>query len=76
MEQHEIELIEKYSGKDVELKSLWDLHLDYERQLEKLQKKAALTPVEETEIKELKKKKLAGKTKLQQLLERYKTTEA
>ncbi len=76
MEQHEIELIEKYSGKDVELKSLWDLHLDYERQLEKLQKKPALTPVEETEIKELKKKKLAGKTKLQQLLERYKTTEA
>lgn len=76
MEKREIELIEKYSGQDVELKALWDLHLDYERQLEKLQKKTALTPVEETEVKELKKKKLAGKTKLQQLLERYKTTEA
>jgi len=76
MEQHEITLIEKYSAQDNEVKALWDLHLDYERQLEKLQKKPALTPIEETEVKELKKKKLAGKTKLQQLLERYKSTEA
>lgn len=76
MEQREIELIEKYSEKDNELKALWDLHADYERQLDKLLKKPALTPVEETEVKELKKKKLAGKTKLQQLLERYKSAEA
>lgn len=76
MEQHEIELIEKYSEKDNELKALWDLHADYERQLDKLLRKPALTPVEETEVKELKKKKLAGKTKLQQLLERYKSAEA
>ncbi len=76
MEQHEIELIEKYGQKDNELKALWDLHADYEQRLEKLLKKPALTPVEETEVRELKKKKLAGKTKLQQLLERYKSAEA
>jgi hypothetical protein len=73
MEQHEIQLIEKHSEVDAELKALWDLHVGYKKQLEALMAKPGLTEVEEMEIKELKKKKLAGKTKLQQILDRYKT---
>ena len=72
MEAYEIELIEKHSVQDNELSSLWALHRDYERQLDKLLKKPALSPAEEADMKDLKKKKLAGKTRLIQLLEKYK----
>jgi uncharacterized protein YdcH (DUF465 family) len=42
----------------------------------KLEGKPFLSPVVEQEIKELKKKKLAGKTKLQALLDKYRQQEA
>ncbi len=72
MEQRDIELIEKYKKQDVELSTLWDEHLFYEQQLEKLENKPYLTPKEDSLVKELKKKKLSGKTKLQTILDRYK----
>lgn len=72
MEQHEISLIEKYSVNDTELKALWDLHLDYERQIQALLAKGSLSQSEENDLKELKKKKLAGKTRLIQIIDRYK----
>ncbi len=71
MEQHEIELIERYSEKDVELKTLWEEHLLYEQQLEKLEKKPYLAPSDERVVKEIKKKKLSGKTKIQKIMDRY-----
>lgn len=73
MEPQELAIIEKNLNNDAELKALWDLHLDYERRLDKLSKKPYLTPSEEADVKELKKKKLAGKTKLQTLLNKYKS---
>lgn len=72
MEPRELEIIDKYSDKDVELKSLWEEHLLYEKQLEKFEKKPYLTPSEEKVVRDIKKKKLAGKTKLQSILDRYK----
>ncbi|EPR42178.1 hypothetical protein dsx2_0105 [Desulfovibrio sp. X2] len=72
MEPQELSLIEKNLAQDAELKALWDLHLDYERRLDRLSKKPYLSPNEELELKELKKKKLAGKTKLQAVLNKYK----
>ncbi|SDN32933.1 hypothetical protein SAMN04488516_101416 [Desulfonauticus submarinus] len=75
MEQYELELIAKYSDKDPELKSLWEDHLEYEKKLEKFESKPFLTPEEELEVKELKKMKLAGKTKLLALLNKYKDME-
>ncbi|WP_456324556.1 DUF465 domain-containing protein [Desulfonauticus submarinus] len=75
MEQYELELIAKYSDKDPELKSLWEDHLEYEKKLEKFESKPFLTPEEELEVKELKKMKLAGKTNLLALLNKYKDME-
>ncbi|WP_028574496.1 hypothetical protein [Desulfonatronovibrio hydrogenovorans] len=75
MEQFELELIAKYGEKDEELKQLWDDHISYEKILEKYETKPFLTPVEEQEVKELKKKKLAGKTKMHTILDKYKTAE-
>ena len=75
MEQRDLDLIEKYSGQDAELKVLWEEHTLYEKQLGKLEKKSFLKPDEERVVRELKKKKLSGKTKLQNILDRYRTTE-
>jgi uncharacterized protein YdcH (DUF465 family) len=71
MDKRDIDLIEQHIGDDGELKVLWDEHLEFERQLEKLESKSFRTPAEDTEMKELKKKKLAGKTKLETVLRKY-----
>lgn len=75
MEARDLELLEKYGAEDNELKALWDQHIAYEKMLEKLESKTYLSPTETQEMKELKKKKLAGKTKLQGLLDKYENSE-
>ena len=75
MEQYESELIARYGENDPELKALWDEHIAFEKRLEKFESKPFLTPAEELEMKELKKKKLAGKTRMQAILEKYKAME-
>ncbi len=75
MEQYELELIAKYGEKDEELKKLWEQHLEYERQVEKLENKPYLTPQDDLELKRIKKLKLAGKTKIQRILEKYRKLE-
>ncbi len=76
MENSARTLIEKYESQDSELRALWQQHQDYEKMIVKLEGKPFLSPVVEQEIKELKKKKLAGKTKLQALLDKYRQQEA
>lgn len=71
MEKKDLDLIAGIADKSPEVKILWEEHLLYERQLEKLEKKTYRTPEEERVVKEIKKKKLAGKTKLQKILDRH-----
>ncbi|MBG0775858.1 MAG: DUF465 domain-containing protein [Desulfovibrionaceae bacterium] len=75
MEQRDLVLIEKMASQDSELKALWEEHLLYETQLEKLESKPFLTPAEERVVKEIKKKKLGGKTKIQAILDRSRQME-
>ncbi len=75
MEQYELELIAKYGDKDEELKRLWEQHLEYEKQVERLENKPYLTPEDDIELKKIKKLKLAGKTKIQAILEKYRKME-
>ncbi len=72
MEERDIRIIEQYGETDPELKSLWEEHMLYEKQLEKFEGKVYLTPSEEREVKLLKKQKLEGKTKLAAALDKYK----
>ncbi|GFM35349.1 DUF465 domain-containing protein [Desulfovibrio psychrotolerans] len=76
MEARDIELLEKFLPQDVELKTLWDEHIIYKKQLEKLENKSFRTPAEELTLKEIKKLKLDGKTRLHMLLEKYRNAEA
>ncbi len=72
MEAQELALIEQHRDKDAELQTLWEEHVLYEKQLEKLESKPFLSPQEENLAKDIKKKKLLGKTKIQGILDRYK----
>lgn len=75
MESADLQLIEKHMDQDYELKALYEQHVEYEKILEKFEGRAYLSPTQTQEIKQLKKKKLAGKTKLQLLLDKYRQSE-
>lgn len=69
MEARDVERIKKYGPDNAELQALYDQHLEYGRMLEKLEGRTYQSPAQQQEIKELKKKKLAGKTKLLSILD-------
>ena len=71
MEQRDKLLIEKHIDHDEELKKFVDEHVLFEKQLEELNDKVYLTPDEEMKQKELKKLKLAGRDKIEQILKKY-----
>ncbi|WP_027722532.1 DUF465 domain-containing protein [Maridesulfovibrio zosterae] len=72
MEQREIDLIENLVGQDSDISALWTQHNEYKKLIDKLEAKSFLSETEIQEVKALKKKKLAGKTKLQSLLDKHK----
>ena len=76
METGDLALIEQLKEQDPELQALWEQHVEYEKILEKFEGKPYLSPTQLEEVKQLKKKKLAGKTKLTLLLDKYRETEA
>lgn len=76
MDQRELDLLEKHAPNDPELKSLWDDHVLYEKQVEKLESKSFRTPTEEQTLKQLKKQKLENKTRLMDILDRLKKEQA
>ena len=75
MDQRDLDLIAKYGEADPELKSLYEEHIAFEKILDKMEGKPFLTPSEETELKEIKKKKLTGKTRIETLLMKYRKAE-
>ncbi|MEZ0574961.1 hypothetical protein [Halodesulfovibrio aestuarii] len=75
MEVRDVELLEKHLPHDENLKALWDEHILFEKRLDKLKSKQILTPQEKVSLKELKKQKLDGKTKIQIMLDRYRELE-
>ncbi len=71
MEKKDQDLIEQLISNEPELKGLWDKHQQYERLLEKLERKNYLNPEEQQEKKKLQVAKLAGKTKIEQILVKH-----
>lgn len=69
MEQRDIERIEQLAAQDSQVNALWTQHNEYKKLIAKMESKSYLSETESQEVKELKKKKLAGKTKLQALLD-------
>lgn len=73
MEKYDEELISQWITKDQELKQYVEQHREFKRKLEELEKKPYLTTAEATERKKLKKLKLRGKDKIEEILSRYRS---
>jgi hypothetical protein len=71
MEKRDIELIEKFSVVDEELKKEVEEHRKFEEMLNDFNKRAYLTPEEEVEKKRIKKLKLRGRDKIEEILVKY-----
>jgi len=76
MEKQDLEIIEKHITDDHMLASLYNEHLEYERVLEKFNNKPYLTPSEEVERKNLQKKKLMGRDRIEMILREYRKKES
>lgn len=71
METQDLQLIKTYLPEDKELATLYEEHVSFERRLAKLDNKLFLTPEEECVRKDLQKKKLLGKDRMEGLLKKY-----
>lgn len=71
MEQRDVELIQKFSSSDLALSELYRQHMEFEKELEKLENKSYLTVAEQMRRSEIKKKKLAGKDRIEMILKGY-----
>lgn len=76
MDPNEIALLEKHKETDPELKSLWEDHVLYSKKIDQLESKPFRIPAEERTLKQLKKQKLEGKTRMLDILDRLKKEEA
>lgn len=71
MLEDKFELYERISRENVEFKRLFDEHIRLEQDLEALYSLKYFPPEVEVKIKEIKKKKLLGKDKMEQILSSY-----
>lgn len=73
MEKGDLELIEQHVSEDPVLKALYDEHVGFERKLDKLNRKPFLNPKEESEKRDLQKKKLLGRDLIERILIKYRS---
>ena len=70
MDPQDIERIRQLAASDGQLRELWDRHCALEAELERLDGQRFLTPQETQRRKELQKAKLAGRDRIQAILDR------
>lgn len=71
MEKKDEELIHSLLPRDSDLRQYYEEHLTLERQLADLNRKLYLTPEQELEKKQLQKRKLLGKDRIMEILDRH-----
>lgn len=71
MNRSDQELIVENMQNNSELKQLWTEHLKFEQRLKKIDKKPFLNPEEKIEKKRLQIAKLAGKTRIENIISQY-----
>lgn len=73
MEKSDLALIEQYKTGDGALAKLYQEHIDFERQLDRYNRKPFLTAEEEMERKALQKRKLIGRDHIEMILTKYRS---
>ncbi len=71
MEKKDEELIIAVMDRDEELKRCYEEHVDLERQLEEFDRRLYLTPEQEVERKQIQKRKLHGKDRMMEILQKH-----
>jgi hypothetical protein len=71
MEKKDEELIKALMAEDEELRQYYEEHLELERQLENYNRRLYLTPEQDYERKELQKRKLHGKDRIMEILQKH-----
>jgi uncharacterized protein YdcH (DUF465 family) len=74
MEKRDEELIQTLLPHDPELRQYYEEHLTLEQQLAEFNRKVYLTPEQDLEKKQLQKRKLYGKDRIMQILDRHRAT--
>lgn len=70
MEKRDLERIHRLLPRDPELARLWEEHRRFEKELARLDALRTLTPAESVRRTELKKRKLAGRDRIQGIIDR------
>lgn len=76
MEERDLAIIQAWIDRDPELKRYMEEHWEFERRLEEFNRRPYLTAEETLERKRLQKLKLAGRDKIEQILEKYRQKES
>ena len=71
MTEDKFELYERISKENMEFKKLFDEHIRFEQDLEALYSLKYFLPEVETKIKEIKRRKLLGKDRMEQIIASY-----
>jgi uncharacterized protein YdcH (DUF465 family) len=72
MESLDQDILERLIEEDVEIKKICKTHREYDQKIKKFDKKAGLTPYEETERKRLQKLKLGERDRIEAAIIEYK----
>lgn len=75
MEKKDEELIQSLLPHDPDLSKYYQEHVDLEARLEEFNRKPYLTPEQDRERKELQKRKLYGKDRIMEILDRHRHSE-
>ncbi len=73
MEKRDEELIQTLLAHDGELQQYYEEHVALEQQLAEFNRKLYLSPEQELEKKQLQKRKLAGKDRIMEILDRHRS---
>ncbi len=73
MEKRDEELIQTLLAHDSELQQYYEEHVALEQQLSEFNRKLYLSPEQELEKKQLQKRKLAGKDRIMEILDRHRS---
>ena len=71
MTEDKFELYERISKENMEIKKLFDEHIRFEQDLEALYSLKYIPPEVDARIKEIKKRKLFGKERMEQIIASY-----
>ena len=71
MTEDKFELYERISKENTEFKKLFDEHIRFEQDLEALYSLKYIPPEVDAKIKEIKKRKLFGKERMEQIIASY-----